>query len=108
MRQVFGEDAVLGRRVGRRAEADPAIDRQLDEVARTAQAESTVLPLDLDYSEVRGLSKEVQQKLAEHRPETIGQAGRIQGVTPAAISLLLVYLKRKRGAAALNDEVKRA
>ena len=84
------------------------IDRQLDEVARTAQAESTVLPLDLDYSEVRGLSKEVQQKLAEHRPETIGQAGRIQGVTPAAISLLLVYLKRKRGAAALNDEVKRA
>ncbi|TVT46025.1 MAG: tRNA uridine-5-carboxymethylaminomethyl(34) synthesis enzyme MnmG [Denitromonas halophila] len=84
------------------------IDRQLDEVARTAQAESTVLPLDLDYTEVRGLSKEVQQKLAEHRPETIGQAGRIQGVTPAAISLLLVYLKRKRGAAALNDEVKRA
>ncbi|TVO59051.1 tRNA uridine-5-carboxymethylaminomethyl(34) synthesis enzyme MnmG [Denitromonas halophila] len=84
------------------------IDRQLDEVARTAQAESTTLPLDLDYSEVRGLSKEVQQKLAEHRPETIGQAGRIQGVTPAAISLLLVYLKRKRGAAALNDEVKRA
>ena len=84
------------------------IDRQLDEVARTAQAESTLLPLTLDYSEVRGLSKEVQQKLAEHRPETIGQAGRIQGVTPAAISLLLVYLKRKRGAAALNDEVKRA
>lgn len=84
------------------------IDRQLDEVARTAQAESTVLPLDLDYTEVRGLSKEVQQKLAEHRPETIGQAGRIQGVTPAAISLLLVYLKRKRGAAALTDEVKRA
>ncbi|KAA3653141.1 MAG: tRNA uridine-5-carboxymethylaminomethyl(34) synthesis enzyme MnmG [Proteobacteria bacterium] len=84
------------------------IDRQLDEVARTAQAESTTLPLDLDYTEVRGLSKEVQQKLAEHRPETLGQAGRIQGVTPAAISLLLVYLKRKRGAAALTDEVKRA
>jgi len=75
------------------------IDRQQDEVARTARAEATVLPDDLDYSQVRGLSKEVQQKLAEHRPQTIGQAGRIQGVTPAAISLLLVHLKR-RGAAA--------
>ena len=49
---------------------------------------------------VRGLSKEVQQKLAQHRPETIGQAGRIQGVTPAAISLLLVWLKRRELAAA--------
>jgi len=75
------------------------IDRQQDEVARTARAEATALPDDLDYSQVRGLSKEVQQKLAEHRPQTIGQAGRIQGVTPAAISLLLVHLKR-RGAAA--------
>jgi tRNA uridine 5-carboxymethylaminomethyl modification enzyme len=75
------------------------IDRQQDEVARTARAEATVLPDDLDYSQVRGLSKEVQQKLSEHRPQTIGQAGRIQGVTPAAISLLLVHLKR-RGAAA--------
>jgi tRNA uridine 5-carboxymethylaminomethyl modification enzyme len=49
----------------------------------------------LDYAQVRGLSKEVQQKLNEHKPETIGQAGRIQGVTPAAISLLLVWLKRR-------------
>ncbi len=74
------------------------IDRQQDEVARTAKAEATALPDDIDYSQVRGLSKEVQQKLSEHRPQTIGQAGRIQGVTPAAISLLLVHLKR-RGAA---------
>ncbi|MBT0962121.1 tRNA uridine-5-carboxymethylaminomethyl(34) synthesis enzyme MnmG [Denitromonas iodatirespirans] len=84
------------------------IDRQLDEVARTAQAEATPLPLTLDYSQVRGLSKEVQQKLTEHRPETLGQAGRIQGVTPAAISLLLVYLKRKQGAAALDGDQKSA
>ena len=84
------------------------IDRQLDEVARTAQAEAMPLPLTLDYSQVRGLSKEVQQKLSEHRPETIGQAGRIQGVTPAAISLLLVYLKRKQGAAALDGDQKSA
>ncbi|MCL4759473.1 MAG: tRNA uridine-5-carboxymethylaminomethyl(34) synthesis enzyme MnmG [Rhodocyclaceae bacterium] len=71
------------------------IDRQQGEVARQMQAESTVLPSDLDYAEVRGLSKEVQQKLNQHRPQTIGQAGRIQGVTPAAVSLLLVWLKRQ-------------
>ena len=71
------------------------IDRQQEEVAKQAQAEATRLPADLDYTQVRGLSKEVQQKLNQHRPETIGQAGRIQGVTPAAISLLLVWLKRR-------------
>ncbi|AKU09982.1 tRNA uridine 5-carboxymethylaminomethyl modification protein GidA [Azoarcus sp. CIB] len=71
------------------------IDRQQDEVAKQLQAESTRLPAELDYAEVRGLSKEVQQKLNLHKPETIGQAGRIQGVTPAAISLLLVWLKRR-------------
>jgi tRNA uridine 5-carboxymethylaminomethyl modification enzyme len=52
------------------------------------------LPLDLDYAGVKGLSKEAQQKLNRHRPETIGQASRISGITPAAISLLLVHLKR--------------
>jgi tRNA uridine 5-carboxymethylaminomethyl modification enzyme len=71
------------------------IDRQQDEVARQLSAESTPLPAGFDYGEVRGLSKEVQQKLNQHRPETIGQAGRIQGVTPAAVSLLLVWLKRR-------------
>ncbi len=75
------------------------IDRQQDEVARQAQAESTRLPPDLDYSAVRGLSREVQQKLDLHKPETIGQASRVQGVTPAAISLLLVWLKRRELAA---------
>jgi len=71
------------------------IDRQQDEVARQAQAEATRLPEGLDYTQVRGLSREVQQKLNLHKPETIGQASRIQGVTPAAISLLLVWLKRR-------------
>ncbi len=70
------------------------IDRQLDEVARQADAENTRLPADLDYTTVRGLSKEVQGRLNQHKPETIGQASRIQGITPAAISLLLVWLKR--------------
>jgi len=70
------------------------IERQRAEVARQRDHEALRLPLDLDYRELRGLSSEVQQKLNRHRPETIGQASRISGVTPAAISLLLVYLKR--------------
>ena len=70
------------------------IERQHDEIARGAAQEAQRLPGDLDYRTVRGLSSEVQQKLNEHRPETIGQARRISGITPAAISLLLVHLKR--------------
>lgn len=70
------------------------IDRQAEEVAKSGSYESTVLPADLDYSKVAGLSNEVRQKLALHKPQTIGQASRIQGITPAAISLLLIHLKR--------------
>ena len=70
------------------------IDRQRQEVARRKASEAMPLPEDLDYKNVRGLSIEVQQKLSQHRPETIAQAARISGVTPAAISLLLVHLKK--------------
>jgi len=70
------------------------IERQKDEIARHAGQQSQRLPGDLDYRSVRGLSVEVQQKLNLHRPETVGQAARISGVTPAAISLLLVHLRR--------------
>jgi tRNA uridine 5-carboxymethylaminomethyl modification enzyme len=70
------------------------IDRQRAEIERQLAQETAPLPRDLDYAQVRGLSIEVQQKLSAHRPETIGQASRISGVTPAAISLLLVHLKR--------------
>ena len=70
------------------------IERQRAEVERQAAMEARMLPPELDYRQVRGLSAEVQQKLNRHRPETIGQASRISGVTPAAISLLLVHLKR--------------
>ena len=70
------------------------IERQREEVERRQAHETTRLPADLDYRFVRGLSVEVQQKLNQHRPETLGQATRISGVTPAAISLLLVHLKR--------------
>ena len=70
------------------------IARQQDEVLRRESLEEARLPESFDYRQVRGLSNEVQQKLIQQRPETIGQASRISGVTPAAISLLLVYLKR--------------
>ena len=70
------------------------IERQREEVLRRENYESTRLPLDLNYESVRGLSIEVQQKLNQYKPETLGQATRISGVTPAAISLLLVHLKR--------------
>jgi len=71
------------------------IDRQRTEVARQSAHESMRLPANLDYREVRGLSVEVQQKLNLHRPDTLGQAARVSGVTPAAISLLLVHMKRR-------------
>ena len=70
------------------------IERQRDEIARQEGHETTQLPLDMDCAEVRGLSIEVRQKLNQHKPQTLGQAARISGVTPAAISLLLVHLKR--------------
>ena len=71
------------------------IDRQQNEVDKLRATEDTRLPDDIDYGAVGGLSREVQQKLTLHRPETLGQASRIQGITPAAISLLLVYLKKR-------------
>lgn len=70
------------------------IERQKEEVQKTLAHEEMVLPSDLDYDKVIGLSFEVRQKLKAVRPETLGQASRISGVTPAAVSLLLVYLKR--------------
>lgn len=70
------------------------LDRQQQEIDKASQHEQTELPEELDYVEVRGLSNEVCQKLVQHRPSTIGQASRISGITPAAISLLLVHLKR--------------
>jgi tRNA uridine 5-carboxymethylaminomethyl modification enzyme len=85
------------------------IDRQNDEVEKNRAQESLRLPAEIDYTKVRGLSKEVQLKLNQHKPETVGQAARIQGMTPAAISLLLVYLKRGFSggemAAAVDEQV---
>ncbi len=72
------------------------IDKQNDEVSRAQSLEELALPAELDYDQVTALSFEVRQKLNQHRPQTLGQATRISGVTPAAISLLLVHLKKKR------------
>lgn len=70
------------------------IDRQLDEIEKLKRHENTLLPNDLDYSEIKGLSNEVTSKLNDLKPESIGQASRVSGITPAAISILLIYLKK--------------
>ncbi|HEX6691818.1 MAG TPA: tRNA uridine-5-carboxymethylaminomethyl(34) synthesis enzyme MnmG, partial [Burkholderiales bacterium] len=90
-------DPTVAEQVEIQAKYEGYITRQRAEVERRKNAESTRLPQALDYREVRGLSAEAQQKLNRHRPETIGQASRISGITPAAISLLLVHLKRGLG-----------
>jgi tRNA uridine 5-carboxymethylaminomethyl modification enzyme len=74
------------------------IERQEEEIARQRRNEETRLPADLDYARVSGLSNEVRQKLEQIRPATVGQAARVAGVTPAAVSILLVHLKKSRAA----------
>jgi tRNA uridine 5-carboxymethylaminomethyl modification enzyme len=93
-------DPVVAEQVEIAAKYSGYIDRQREEIARHRAQEDLRLPADLDYRTVRGFSTEVQQKLNLHKPETVGQATRISGITPAAISLLLVHLKRGFGARA--------
>jgi tRNA uridine 5-carboxymethylaminomethyl modification enzyme len=95
-------DAAVAEQVEISAKYAGYIDRQKTEVERQLAQETLAIPGDMDYAAVRGLSREVQQKLEENRPETVGQAARIQGMTPAAISLLLVHLKRRGGAARIE------
>jgi tRNA uridine 5-carboxymethylaminomethyl modification enzyme len=90
-------DPIVAEQVEIQTKYQGYIERQREEVRRREADESLPLPQELDYTQVRGLSVEVQQKLNRHRPDTIGQASRISGVTPAAISLLLVHLKRGFG-----------
>ncbi|HEX2826369.1 MAG TPA: tRNA uridine-5-carboxymethylaminomethyl(34) synthesis enzyme MnmG [Burkholderiales bacterium] len=87
-------DAQAAEQVEIQAKYHGYIERQKEEIERNLDNENARLPPDIDYRTVRGLSIEVQQKLNQHRPETLGQAARISGVTPAAISILLVHLKR--------------
>jgi tRNA uridine 5-carboxymethylaminomethyl modification enzyme len=88
------DDPAVAEQLEIQARYDGYIGRQVEQVERNRTREAVPLPEDLDYGQVRGLSNEVRQKLAQYRPTTIGQAGRIDGITPAAISLLLVHLKK--------------
>ena len=92
---VASQDAAVTEQVEIQTKYSGYIDRQKDEIDRQAQNETLRLPAEIDYTSVRGLSREVQQKLNTHRPETLGEASRISGITPAAVSLLLVHLKRR-------------
>jgi tRNA uridine 5-carboxymethylaminomethyl modification enzyme len=101
-------DAEVAEQVEIQAKYHGYIERQEEEIARTRRHEEMPLPEDLDYAQVRGLSTEVREKLAQHRPATLGQASRIAGVTPAAVSLLLIHLKKRSLAAGEPDTRKRA
>ncbi|HSQ04314.1 MAG TPA: tRNA uridine-5-carboxymethylaminomethyl(34) synthesis enzyme MnmG, partial [Burkholderiales bacterium] len=100
-------DATIAEQVEIQAKYEGYIERQREEIARQEQFESMRRPASLDYSRLRGLSVEVQQKLNRHQPETIGQAARISGVTPAAVSILLVYAKRGFALAPAADDAAR-
>ncbi len=89
----FLEDTILIEQVENQIKYEGYIKRQLDEIEKYRKNEDTHLSADIDYTNIKALSNEVRQKLNEQKPETIGQASRIQGVTPASISILLVYLK---------------
>ena len=92
----FLEDLCLIEQVENQIKYAGYIKRQLDEIEKYRKNEDTKLPQDIDYSSIKALSTEVIQNLSNYRPETIGQASRIHGVTPASISILLVYLKTFR------------
>ncbi|MEH6586890.1 MAG: tRNA uridine-5-carboxymethylaminomethyl(34) synthesis enzyme MnmG [Halioglobus sp.] len=83
------------------------IDRQQGEIDRLRRYENTALPAELDYEQVDGLSNEVKQKLGDARPDTLARAGRIPGVTPAAVSLLLIYLKKRGSLGAISGDESR-
>ena len=89
-------DAEVAQQLEIQAKYAGYIERQSEEIELHRRHEETVLPQDLDYQNVHGLSIEARQKLVSHRPATLGQAGRLSGMTPAAISLLLIHLRRKR------------
>ena len=88
------DDVQVAEQVEVQAKYHGYIERQQEEIERSAQQENTHLPQDIDYAKISGLSIEARQKLAKHQPETLGQAARISGITPATISVLMVYAKR--------------
>ncbi|MFB1009869.1 MAG: tRNA uridine-5-carboxymethylaminomethyl(34) synthesis enzyme MnmG [Thiopseudomonas sp.] len=97
------DDALAAEQVEIRTKYAGYIARQQDEIARLRASEDIRLPDSIDYTAISGLSKEIQGKLEATRPATLGQASRIPGVTPAAISLLMIYLKKRQATAALES-----
>jgi len=95
-------DDVIAEQIEIQARYSGYIERQQVEIDNTIRHEQPILPADLDYANVRGLSAEARQKLTQAGPATLGQAARVPGVTPAAVSLLLVHLKRRRGEATIR------
>lgn len=91
-------DADVERQIEIEAAYDGYVQRQLEEVDRMAGLESAKIPSGLDYRVVEGLSAEATEKLARVEPRTLGQASRISGITPAAISAVAIYLKKRRSA----------
>jgi len=87
-------DDAISKQIDIQAKYQGYIDRQCAEIQRQSRYENITLPLHLDYNAVKGLSNEVREKLIQCRPLTLGQASRIPGITPAAISLLLVHIKK--------------
>jgi tRNA uridine 5-carboxymethylaminomethyl modification enzyme len=92
----LSDDQSVAQQIEIQAKYAGYIERQHEEISKQRKHEETSLPDDMDYANVHGLSNEVRQKLNDHKPATLGQAARISGVTPAAISLLMVHLKRKK------------
>jgi tRNA uridine 5-carboxymethylaminomethyl modification enzyme len=90
----FAADPAVAEQVETQIKYEGYLERQQEEIERARRQENSQIPDDFDYTQVRGLSNEVRQKLIQHKPVTLGQAGRISGVTPAAISLLTVHLKK--------------
>ncbi len=99
-------DATVAEQIEINVKYQGYIERQQSEVAKRDTLEDVVLPDNFDYSVISGLSKEIQQKLSTQRPQTLGLASRISGVTPAALALLVVYLKKNQRAAAVDEELK--
>jgi tRNA uridine 5-carboxymethylaminomethyl modification enzyme len=100
-------DDTVAEQVEIQAKYQGYITRQQDEIERHQHHETLQLPEDLDYRDVKGLSIEVQQRLNQHRPQTLGQAARMTGITPAAISVLLVHLKRMGRLTRENSDAER-
>ncbi len=89
------DDPQVAEQIEVQAKYSGYIDRQMGEIEKTRRNESVTVPLDFNFDTVKGLSTEVREKLTRHRPATLGQAGRIPGITPAAVSLLLIHLKKR-------------